>query len=217
MTPAASDTQTPAPAAPATTTPAPTRVTVPKLKGKTATGAKFRLEQLGLKAKVRWQRDSAPRGRVIAQKPGPGEVKAGSTVTITVSSGNKGSSSSSSGGSSSSSSSSSSDEYLAQLFAQHKSGVTVTGDGNVTRVLSDDNDGSRHQRFILALGSGQTILIAHNIDLAPRLPGLQAGDAVAFKGIYEWGPEGGTVHWTHLDPGGTHAPGYLKYKSKTYK
>ncbi len=201
-----------------TAAPAPTRVSVPKLEGKTATGAKFRLEQLGLKAKVKWTRDSAPRGRVIAQKPGPGKVKQGSTVTITVSSGSKGSSSSSSANSSGSSrSTSAGDKTLAQLFAHNKSGVTVTGNGTVNRVLSDDNDGDRHQRFVLALGSGQTLLIAHNIDIAPRLPGLQAGDAVSFKGTYEWSAEGGTVHWTHHDPSGDHVAGYLKHKGKTYK
>ncbi len=210
-------TPTPSAVASESTAAAPTKVTVPNLKGKTATGATWRLEQLGLKVKEKWTRDSAPRGRVIAQKPRPGKVRQGSTVTITISSGNKGSGSGSSGGSSGGPTASSSDEYLAQLFAQHKSGETVTGKGNVTRVLSDDNDGSRHQRFILALGSGQTLLIAHNIDIAPRLPGLQVGDAVSFKGTYEWGAEGGTVHWTHRDPSGDHVTGYLKYDGKTYK
>ena len=33
--------------------------------------------------------------------------------------------------------------------------------GTVMRVLADDDDGSRHQRFILRLGSGQTVLVAH--------------------------------------------------------
>ena len=52
-------------------------------------------------------------------------------------------------------------------------------------MLPDDNDGSRHQRFILELGSGQHILVAHNIDLAPRAPVLKKGDDVAFFAEYE--------------------------------
>jgi hypothetical protein len=56
----------------------------------------------------------------------------------------------------------------------------------VTRILADDNDGSRHQRFILEVGGGRTLLIAHNIDLAPRVTGLKVGDTVEFHGEYEW-------------------------------
>ncbi len=55
-------------------------------------------------------------------------------------------------------------------------------------------------RFILQLGSGQTLLISHNIDLAPRLTALREGDVVAFNGEYEWSATGGVVHWTHRDP-----------------
>jgi hypothetical protein len=87
----------------------------------------------------------------------------------------------------------------------------------VTQVLSDDNTGDRHQRFILRLNSGQTLLIAHNIDIASRLPGLAVGDTVQFKGIYEWNSQGGLVHWTHHDPSGQHPTGWLKYNGTTYQ
>jgi hypothetical protein len=40
---------------------------------------------------------------------------------------------------------------------------------------------------------------------------------VAFRGEYEWNPEGGIIHWTHHDPGGRHAGGWLKHKGKTYR
>lgn len=53
--------------------------------------------------------------------------------------------------------------------------------GTVQRLLSDDDEGSRHQRFILRLAEGRTLLIAHNIDLAPRLP-LRQGDSVGCAG-----------------------------------
>jgi len=84
-------------------------------------------------------------------------------------------------------------------------------------ILPDDNDGSRHQRFILQLNSGQTLLIAHNIDIAPRIPVLRQGDEVAFRGQYEWNPEGGVIHWTHHDPGGQHPGGWLKHEGQTYQ
>jgi hypothetical protein len=84
-------------------------------------------------------------------------------------------------------------------------------------MLADDLDGSRHQRFIVSLASGQTVLIAHNIDLAPRVDGLQTGDYLRFYGEYVWNAEGGKVHWTHHDPKGRHVTGWLKHNGRTYQ
>jgi hypothetical protein len=93
----------------------------------------------------------------------------------------------------------------------------VRGEGRVVHILPDDDDGSRHQRFILKLASGQTLLVAHNIDLATRLAGLQEGDVVAFNGVYEWNSKGGLIHWTHRDPGGRHEAGWLKHNGQMYQ
>ena len=105
---------------------------------------------------------------------------------------------------------------LARALEQGASDVQVEGRGVVRRILPDDNRGSRHQRFILALDSGQTILVAHNIDLAPRVAGLREGDEVAFSGEYEWNEQGGVIHWTHRDPAKRHQPGWLKHNGVTY-
>ena len=93
----------------------------------------------------------------------------------------------------------------------------VTGFGKVKTLLKDDLKGSRHQRFILGLPSGQTILIAHNIDLAPRIQTLQKGDRVEFSGMYEWNKKGGIVHWTHHDPDAKRVGGWLKHNGRTYR
>ncbi len=113
--------------------------------------------------------------------------------------------------------SASGDDAVASAFKAQRSGVQVTGEGTVTKVLSDDNDGSRHQRFILRLASGQTLLVAHNIDLAPRVVPLNPGDSVQFNGEYEWNSEGGVIHWTHRDPAGQHQAGWLKHDGRTYQ
>jgi len=112
---------------------------------------------------------------------------------------------------------SASDEILARAFKQRTSNVQVEGQGVVRRVLSDDNDGSRHQRFIVALASGQTLLISHNIDLAPRVAGIRKGDVVAFSGEYEWNAEGGVIHWTHRDPRRRHPSGWIKHNGRVYQ
>jgi hypothetical protein len=110
-----------------------------------------------------------------------------------------------------------SDQILADAFRNGTNDLQVQGHGKVIGILPDDNDGSRHQRFILKLGSGQTLLIAHNVDLAPRIPSLHEGDDVVFCGVYEWNSKGGIIHWTHHDPHGQHATGWLKHNDRTYK
>jgi hypothetical protein len=81
--------------------------------------------------------------------------------------------------------------------------------------LSDDNDDARHQRFIIGIGDRQTLLIAHNIDLADRVP-VGMGDRVYVRGMYEWNDLGGLVHWTHHDPQGIEDGGWVRYRSKKY-
>jgi hypothetical protein len=109
------------------------------------------------------------------------------------------------------------DSQIGRAFKNGTSDVQVEGEGLVTRVLADDLDGSRHQRFIVSLASGQTVLIVHNIDLAPRVDGLQTGDSVRFYGEYVWNEQGGKVHWTHHDPQGKHVAGWLKHNGRTYQ
>jgi hypothetical protein len=106
---------------------------------------------------------------------------------------------------------------VAQPSAQWRSGQQVSGTGTVSRILSDDNEGSRHQRFILRLGTGQTLLVAHNIDLAPRVPSLREGDTVSFYGEYEPSAQGGVIHWTHSDPAGRHTAGWLEHEGRRYQ
>ena len=93
----------------------------------------------------------------------------------------------------------------------------VSDYGTVIRILDDDNNGSRHQRFIIKLSSGQTLLIAHNIDIAPRINNLSMGDSVSFLGQYEANSKGGVIHWTHRDPKGLHAAGWLNHKGQVYQ
>ena len=109
------------------------------------------------------------------------------------------------------------DRTLASAISSHQSNVAVHGYGVVTRLLPDDTNGIRHQRFIIQLDSGLTLLVAHNINRAHRVDVLKVGDRIEFKGEYEWNPQGGVVHWTHRDPTGRHPPGWLKCNGVTFQ
>lgn len=106
---------------------------------------------------------------------------------------------------------------IMQAYKQQISNIQVQSKGEVKAILADDNDGSRHQKMILKLENDLTVLVAHNIDLAPRVEGLRKGEIVEFYGEYEYSPKGGVIHWTHHDPQGKHVDGWLKYQGKSYQ
>jgi Protein of unknown function (DUF3465) len=115
------------------------------------------------------------------------------------------------------SSGTSTDDPIGRAFANRVSNIQVEGEGTVIRLLADDSDGARHQRFIVELASGQTLLISHNIDIAPRVAPLEVGDSARFNGEYVWNAKGGLIHWTHHDPRGRHVAGWIIHNGKTYK
>ena len=103
-----------------------------------------------------------------------------------------------------------------RAYESHTSGVMVSADGVVQRLLPDDNDGSRHQKFIVQIDGGLTLLMSHNIDLADRVP-VEQGDVIIFRGQYEWSQKGGVVHWTHHDPDGRRSGGWIEHRGRRYR
>jgi len=108
-------------------------------------------------------------------------------------------------------------QEVIDAYQHQQSGVHVIGSGIVSKLLDDDINGSQHQRFILSLYNGQTVLVAHNIDLALRVDAIEIGDRVVFSGVYEFNKKGGVVHWTHHDPKGQRAGGWLKHNGQEYR
>ena len=106
---------------------------------------------------------------------------------------------------------------LQAAFDGRQSNLWLVGSGEVIKILSDDNNGSRHQRFLVKVNLAQTVLIAHNIDLAERVANLQTGDMIQFYGEYEWNEKGGVVHWTHHDPARKKTGGWIKHNDIMYQ
>jgi hypothetical protein len=105
---------------------------------------------------------------------------------------------------------------LIKLHQQRAQDVLVEAVGTVVKGLPDDNDGSRHQRFLVEITDDLTIKLSHNIDLAPRVPARE-GDILRFKGDYRWNDLGGVVHWTHHDPRNQREGGWIEYDGKRYE
>ena len=105
---------------------------------------------------------------------------------------------------------------LLEAFRERRSNQWVEASARVRRLLSEDRKGSRHQRFLVEVAGGQTVLISHNIDLAPRVP-VVVGSEVRFRGEYEWNDRGGVVHWTHHDPARRQTGGWIEHQGRRYE
>lgn len=97
-----------------------------------------------------------------------------------------------------------------------RAGEWIVVEAEVSRLLSDDSEGSRHQRFIITLPDRHTLLVAHNIDLAERVP-VGTGDRIRLRGRFEPGARGGVVHWTHHDPEGLASAGWIEHQGRRYQ
>jgi hypothetical protein len=107
---------------------------------------------------------------------------------------------------------------IARAFAEHRSNVEVTADGQVARLLADEtSETGTHQRFVLALrGSSQTLLITNNVSIGRRVP-VVVGDALVVHGEFVWNDQGGLIHFTHHDPDRSHEGGWIERQGIRYE
>lgn len=101
-------------------------------------------------------------------------------------------------------------------YGKADSGTWIEAAGIVIRLLSDEPGAERHQRFVLDAGSGRSLLVLHNLELAERVP-VGLGDRVRVRGLYEWNAQGGLVHWTHRDPMGVEDGGWIRLRRREYR
>lgn len=94
--------------------------------------------------------------------------------------------------------------------------VPITVTAPVKKMLRYDDRGVPHEKFLLQLSNGSTILVAHNTQMAPFVP-IQAGDIVTVSGEFIWNAKGGLIHWTHHTDTPKHAGGYIDFNGKRYE
>jgi len=102
---------------------------------------------------------------------------------------------------------------LESLYKSKAYGILITIEAQVEKVLKDDTVGDRHQKMILRVGKN-TVLLAHNIDVATRVP-IKENDTIIVKGEYEWNQKGGVIHWTHKKNNNSY--GWIMHKNKKYQ
>ncbi len=77
-----------------------------------------------------------------------------------------------------------------------------------------------HEGFLMQLptchSSHLTVRVEDNVGFAGTIS-FTEGDKLTVKGEYEYYPRGGVIHWTHRDPRGRHADGYIDFNGKRYQ
>ncbi|TAJ23377.1 MAG: DUF3465 domain-containing protein [Planctomycetota bacterium] len=106
------------------------------------------------------------------------------------------------------------DVALLDAIESHATHAWVETDATVVKILADDQEGDRHQRFLVDV-EGKSLLVAHNIDIAARAPVIP-GETIRLRGQYEWNEEGGVLHWTHRALRQTGPDGWLRVRGVTY-
>ncbi|MGH7244599.1 MAG: DUF3465 domain-containing protein [Phycisphaerales bacterium] len=111
---------------------------------------------------------------------------------------------------------------IRELYNARASDAWVETSGRVEKLLTDDTDTSdnsdKHQKFLLLVPGDITVLVAHNISTAPRVP-IKPGDTISLRGEYEYTEKGGTVHFTHKPKFASRnvQSGYIEFKGMRYQ
>jgi hypothetical protein len=110
------------------------------------------------------------------------------------------------------------DGAVCSAYNAERSGVEVVAGGAVSKVFGvRAGRESPHEGFLIRLTSGCSLIVRveTNTDFTGDIP-LHPGDRVVVKGEYEYYPRGGVIHWTHRDPRGHHANGYVDVRGTMY-
>lgn len=91
-------------------------------------------------------------------------------------------------------------------------------EGRILAVLPEDTIGIRHQRLLVRLENRKKVLLVHNIDLCPRIEGLEPGREIRFYGQFTDNDRGGAFHRLHrnMNPFRPYVDGWIEYDGSRY-
>jgi Protein of unknown function (DUF3465) len=108
------------------------------------------------------------------------------------------------------------DKEALNAQADHAIQREITVQALVKKLLPTDTEGLPHQKFLIELSNGSTILIAHDLKYAPAVP-IQPGDVLRIHGEYIWNKLGGLIHWTHHSDTPKHDSGWIDFNGMRYQ
>jgi len=101
-------------------------------------------------------------------------------------------------------------------FRSRQSSIMAEVTGTVARVLLDDKDDLRNQKFIIRLPNDQSVLVVHDQKAGRRVP-VSVGDTVLVRGEYMWTETGGTLRNTQRDFSPRRLHGWIDHKGDRYQ
>jgi hypothetical protein len=122
------------------------------------------------------------------------------------------------GGCASNGSASPDNAAVCRAFSSGASHVEVTAQGTVVRAFGvQAGRESPHEGFLMRLSSDCTVVVRveANVDFTGTFA-LRPGQPVVVRGEYEYYSLGGVIHWTHRDPRGRHADGFIQVDGHQY-
>src|SRR5512134_2753687 len=104
---------------------------------------------------------------------------------------------------------------LAEAHQYRQTGFMAEVDGTVARILMDDKEDQRNQKFTIRLTNGQMVLVIHDQEAAGRVP-VSVGDTVLVRGEYVWTETGGTLRHTQRDYSAQRLHGWIDHQGERY-
>lgn len=104
---------------------------------------------------------------------------------------------------------------LDEAHRYRQTGFMAEVDGTVARILMDDKEDPRNQKFTMRLTNGQMLLVTHDQEAAGRVP-VSVGDPVLVRGEYVWTETGGTLRHTQRDYSTRRLHGWIDHRGERY-
>lgn len=86
----------------------------------------------------------------------------------------------------------------------------------VIRLLPDDTQGAKHQRFYVRLSDGQEVSAVYSLESGRDRVPVKVGSRVGLAGEFKWTRFGALIHWLHEDTSNRRPDGYVEISGVRY-